>query len=198
MTFPDPDPLDDYAACLARMVAATSWFPHPDVVRSLGGAVFPTLRSSARHPRLSIYKVAGKPVGMFDDNTTPAWALAWSHDLAGTRPKGWMIAHVWARRDDIRSYTHLANLAMVREPFGCLTDKDGPLTGFLRWHASETYGWIPAGESEPTKPNGYDGIEWRYLEKVVDPKAIFRQRLSKANNQRTRILRPIMQNLLMV
>jgi hypothetical protein len=44
------------------------------------------------------------------------------------------------------AYTHLANLAMVPEPFASLTDKNGPLTVFLRWHAWEVYGWKPERE----------------------------------------------------
>jgi hypothetical protein len=131
-------------------------------------------------------------VGMFDDNTTPEWALFWAHDLQGERPPGWTIAHVWPTSGDIDSYTHLANIAMVPEPFAGLTDKNGPLTAFLRWHAWQVYEWKPKAEAKPMKPDGYDEIEWRYLEFVDDPKALIRRRFEKRDNQRTRILRPIM------
>ena len=143
---------------------------------------------------MSPIEESGTAVGMYDDNATPEWAIFWAHDLDGPRPKGWTIAHVWPASDDISSYTHLANLAMVREPFASLTDKTGPLTGFLRWHGWDVYGWKPEQQAEPTKPDGYDEIQWRYLASVADPKALIRQRLIASDNQRTKILRPIMES----
>ena len=161
-------------------------------------ALFPTSRYKSERPRFSLVAENSGVVGMYDDNATPEWAVFWSHGLRGTRPKGWTIAHVWPSSDDIGSYTHLANLAMVREPFASLTDKDGPLTGFLRWHAWNVYHWKPEREAVPAKPDGYGVIEWRYLGAVVDPKALIRQRLAAADNHRTRILRPIMERLQMI
>ncbi len=188
---PLPDPLDHHALALAKMVAPTSWLPNEKVVHAIGRAVFPTVRCSSDNPRLSLLKIAGKAVGMYDDNATPEWALFWSHGLQGTRPKGWVIAHVWPTSHDINAYTHLANLAMVREPFASLTDKVGPLTEFFRWHAWNVYGWKPQSESVPKKPEGFDKISWRYLEAVANPKALIQQRIEKLNNERLRILRKI-------
>ena len=176
------------------MVAKTSWLPNRAVVTSLGQAVFPTSRYKIKRRRFSAIEENGSIVGMYDDNATPEWSIFWAHGLNGTRPQGWTIAHVWPASDDINSYTHLANLAMVREPFASLTDKCGPLTGFLRWHAWDVYHWKPERQAEPTKPGGYDEIQWRYFENVVDPKALIRQRLMASNNQRARILRPIMES----
>ncbi len=193
MPIPNPDPLDEFVPELARMVANTSWLPNPAVVASLGGAVFPTSRSKRKSPRFTHIMAEGNAVGMYDDNATPEWALFWTHGLIGTRPPGWTIAHVWPTSDDISSYTHLANLAMVREPFASLTDKNGPLTRFLRWHAWSVYAWKPASEAEPIKPDGYDAIEWRYFDPVPDPVSVISQRLAALDNQRTRILSPIMQ-----
>jgi hypothetical protein len=82
----------------------------------------------------------------------------------------------------------------VCEPFASLTDKNGPLTGFLRWHSWDVYHWKPERQPAPTKPDGYDSIAWRHLEAVVDPKALICQRLAAADNQRKRILRPIMES----
>jgi len=193
MRIPPLEPLDEYFPALVRMVAKTSWFPNPTVVARLGRAVFPTSRSKSGRPRLTHIGENGSVVGMYDDNATPEWALFWVHGLRGSRPKGWTIAHVWPASDDIESYTHLANLALVPEPFASLTDKHGPLTGFLRWHAWHIYGWKPNRETDPTKPDGYDEIAWQYLEAVDDPKALIRQRLAEVDNQRARILRPIME-----
>jgi len=191
---PRPDSLDEHIPTLASMVAATSWLPHQAVVAHLGRAVFPTSRYKREHPRFSLIEENGSVVGMYDDNATPEWAIFWAHGLKGTRTKGWTIAHVWPSSEDVEAYTHLANLAMVREPFASLTDKNGPLTGFLRWHSWEVYQWKPEQKDVPTKPDGYDSIKWRYLEAVSDPKALIRQRLSEADNERTRILRPIIES----
>ena len=193
MPIPQPEPLAEYIPVLARMVARTSWLPNRAIVASLGRAVFPTSRYKREHPRLSHIQENGSVVGMYDDNATPEWAIFWPHGLCGTRPKGWTIAHVWSASDHLGSYTHLANLAMVREPFASLTDKDGPLTRFLRWHAWQVYAWKPEREVEPEKPDGYEAIEWRYLAAVDDPKALIRQRLAESDNQRIRMLRPIME-----
>ena len=114
---PLPDPLDHHALSLAKMVAPTSWLPNEKVVHAIGRAVFPTVRYTSDNPRFSSIQIAGTAVGMYDDNATPEWALFWSHGLRGTRPKGWVIAHMWPTSHDINAYTHLANLAMVREPF---------------------------------------------------------------------------------
>lgn len=129
---------------------------------------------------------------MYDDNTTPAWALFWAHGLEGKREKGWTIAHVWPASGDIDAYTHLANLALVPEPFAGLTDKNGPLTPFLRWHAWYAYCWKPSAEDKLEKPDGYEQIEWRYLDAIVEPWKPISEWIDKKSNQRTRILQPIM------
>jgi len=198
MRIPQPDSLDEYYLALAPIVATTSWLPNPTVVAKLGRSIFPTCRYKAKHPRLSSILENVSVVGMYDDNVTPEWAVFWAHGLMGTRPKGWTIAHVWSASEDISAYTHLANLAMVREPLASLTDKDGPLTGYLRWHAWSVYHWKPANQADLAKPTGYDALVWRYLDAVDDPKALIRQRFAVSDNQRTRILQPIMDRLKML
>lgn len=190
---PPVECLDRFALTLAQMVAQTSWLPHPDTVRAVDHAVFPTARARKDRLRFATIKNDGSVVGMYDDNATPQWTLFWSHGITGTRPSGWTIAHVWPVTDDIASFTHLANLAMVPEPFGSLTDKTGPLTAYLRWHAWQIYGWKPETAAKPQKPKGYDGITWRYLMKLNDPIQFLCGRLATLDNERVRILRPIMQ-----
>src|SRR5262249_1332740 len=123
---------------------------------------------------------------------TPEWALFWSHRLKGSRPKGWTIAHVWPESADMACYTHIANLALVPECFSSLTDKTGPLTGYLRWHAKAVYDWKPNSRQGPEKPAGYDEVLWRYLPYSTSPKEAIRQRLVSANNQRAKILRALL------
>ncbi|MCA9468967.1 MAG: hypothetical protein KC643_26485 [Nitrospira sp.] len=199
MAIPQPESLDRYSLHLAQMVGKTSWLPNRSVVKKLDEAIFPTSRSGSGHKRFHRIKENKRVIGMYDDNTTPAWAIFWSHGLKGTRPKGWTIAHVWPNSNDIKTYTHLANLAMVPEPFAGLTDKNGPLTGFLRWHAWHVYAWKPAREAKPRKPDGYDEVEWRYLTTdVSNPKSFIRDRIKSLDNERIRILQPIMKRLHML
>ena len=192
--FPKAEIPREYFLILAQMVAGTSWLPHPETVSELGHAVFPSLRARKERPRLSHFMENGEPIGMYDDNVTPAWALFWSHGMIkGTKPKGWMIAHIWSETDCLDSYTNLANLALIPECFGTLTDKNGPLTMFLRWHAWEAYHWKPASAPQPEKPEDYEKVSWRYLEKTGNPKELIRYMVNQSDNQRTRILRLIME-----
>lgn len=190
---PLPEPLDEFCPDLVRMVAATSWLPHPDVVAEVGRAVFPTVRMRKGNPRLQEIIEDGVAVGMYDDNATPEWAIFWAHGLRGARPQGWIIAHIWPVSDDIEAYTHLANLVMVPESLASLTDKQGPLSAYLRWHSWAVYGWKPNGIEAPIKPDGYVDARWRYLDQAGDPWELVKDRMYELNNQRVRILRPIME-----
>jgi len=194
MPIPPIEALRKYFPALVEMVAKTSWLPNATTVSRVGTAVFPACRYKTSRPRFSHIEENDVVLGMYDDNATPEWTIFWAHGLQGTRPQGWTIAHVWPASDDINAYTHLANLAMVPEPFASLTDKNGPLTVFLRWHSWEVYGWKPERETEPTKPDGYDEVKWRYLEGVENPTALICQRFNELNNRRVRILRPIMES----
>jgi hypothetical protein len=193
MRVPAIEDLTSHHELLAAIVAKTSWLPHPKTVAHFNGAIFPTLRYKRGFERFAPVESNGTVIGMYDDNATPEWALFWSHGLTGVRSKGWTIAHVWPASDDIHAYTHLANLAMVPEALASLTDKNGPLTAFLRWHSWDVYGWRPQTVGDVAKPNGYDSVEWRYLAEVDDPKALIRQRFGDRNNERVRILKAIME-----
>lgn len=175
---------------LARIVAETSWLPDPETVRKMDGAIFPTFRN--RNKRAQPIEDAGKIIGMYDDNATAHWALLWCHGILTKCPSGWSISHVWALKNDIKSFTHLANLVLIPECLAGLSDKRGPLTEYLRWHSWKIYGWKPDFAPELRCPEGYDDIKWRYFEKIDDPVKIIRDRINKLKNQRVRILRPIM------
>jgi hypothetical protein len=193
---PELDRIDDYRRDLVRMVARTSWLPHPDTVAAFKGAVFPTVRARKGHLRQGQVKQGERSIGMYDDNTTPRWALLWAHGIPDTHhPSGRTFAHVWEGADDIAAYTHLANLVMVLEPFAALTDKRGPLTGYLRWHAWTRYGWKPEHAPKPVEPEDYEAVTWRYLPVIDDPCRFVWERLRALNNGRSRTLIPIMQEL---
>jgi len=190
--YPSVSCLDAFLLPLAKMVAETSYLPHPDVVAQFSRAVFPTVRARKRE-QLYLEFTSGDRVGMYDDNTTPRWALMWTHGYLQTnRLSGWMHAHVWTAADDIDSYTHLANLIMVPECFGALTDKKGPLTSFLQWHAWEKYGWKAKHAAPPQKPCDYEEIVWQYLPSIDQPVRAIQQRVAELDNQRVKVLRRLM------
>ena len=189
---PQCEPIDEYVPTLCHMVAQTSWLPNPETVLALGRAAIPTSRARTGRPRLGSILEKGKPVGMYDENTTPTWAMLWAHGIPGGKRTGWCFAHVWTAADDVKSYTNVANLAMVRECFAGLTDKDGPLTGYLRWHAWTVYKWKPDHVGPPPVPVGYNDIKWRYLPRCEDPRKFIDQQIEQWDNQRLRILREIM------
>lgn len=184
--------LDEFSIPLAKIVAQCFYLPAVETVREVGDAVFPTLRDSKR--RITGIDRDGLVVGMYDDNTTPRWALLWAHGIPGVgkyHSKNWTFAHVWPSKDDLGAYTHLGNLAMVPECFGSLTDKLGPLTHFLRWHSWETYGWKPVREGVPLKPSGYDEITWNYFPSIPEPMKFIFAQLERANCKRSQILKPL-------
>lgn len=186
-TIPD---LRHHASQLAEVVAEGSLLPHPSTVANLGGAAFPSIRDQKN--RISIGQIGSEKV-FLDDNTTPRWALLWSHGISATaHPKGWTFAHVWPVPKDVKAYTHLANLVMMPEYFSSLTDKDGPLTPYFQFHAWETYHWKPESFPEPSKPLGYTEINWKYFELYPDPKGFIEDRIQTLDNQRTRLLRSLM------
>lgn len=69
--------------------------------------------------------------------------------------------------------------------------RDGAVAS-LRYHSQEVYGWRPKGFDEIEKPMQFDDIEFRYFDYQADPMNFVRNRLSELNNQRSRILRPLM------
>jgi hypothetical protein len=180
---------------LAEAVASTSYLPHPRVVRAVDSAVFPTSRKQKM--RITPIESANGVVGMYDDNTTPRWALLWAHGFSGvsqSASKGWTFAHVWPSKDDRDSYTHLANLAMIPECFGSLTDKTGPVTHYLRWHAWQVYRWKPKDSPIPIKPPSYNRLEWQYFEPVADPGRSITEEFARRQCKRSAILRPLLRN----
>jgi len=185
-------PLPDFSHADELIAAVSSYvrLAHPNVVSAFDGAVFPSIRDQKNRITLS---TAGDRRVLLDDNTTPRWAMLWSHGYPTTsHPTGWTFAHVWARPKDRQCYTHLANLAMMPEYLASLTDKDGPLGAYLRYHSWIRYGWKPLEEDEPEKPDGYDAISWCYLREEGDPIGFVKSRVEELDNERCKLLRSLM------
>lgn len=191
----DPPDLDnDDALALSQIAVGYCQCPHPDVVLRLEGAVFPSIRASNKGgKRGDRGNVNGRWI-MYDDNTTPRWALLWSHGIGVTsHPKGWTFAHIW---DDVTkdpdAYTHIANLIVLPESLASLTDKQGPLVPYLRFHAETVYSWRPAGTATVKKPVGYDDLTWTYLDSIPDPLGFVRNQMKRSNDKRIGVLRDLM------
>lgn len=175
-----------------ELIAAVSSYvrlPNPGVVAELDGAVFSSIRDQKN--RLTLSNIGNRRI-LLDDNTTPRWAILWSHGYATTaHPRGWTFAHVWARPKDPECYTHVANLVMMPEYLASLSDKDGPLGAYLRYHAWVKYGWKPIEEDEPLQPECYESISWSYLRQETDPKGFIQSRVEELNNERCKLLRSL-------
>lgn len=197
MPVPILKPLGEDELRLVRIAAARIYLPDPHTVAQFCGAVFPTIRDPRK--REQPVEQEGRVIGMYDDNTTPRWALLWAHGIPGKSKqptKGWTISHVWDRSKDMGAYTHLANLALLPEYLGSLSDKQGPLTHPLRFHAWHVYGWRPAEVEEPAKPDGYDQISWNYFTPVEDPVGFVRDEFAMAGCNRSKALKPLMRQSL--
>ena len=188
----------DDAAIIIRVAVRYCVLPHPYVVSQLNGAVFPVFRGNAKK-RLKEGSIDGKPV-MYDDNTAPRWALLWAHGylMAGFPPGGWTFAHVWDKSNDPEAYTHVANLVMMLECLGSLSDKKGPLTEVLRYHSLSKYDLCPKGESDVKKPNGYDDLQWNYFRKISNPRDQVYSRLRKSKAKRVNPLRRLFEQKIQV
>jgi hypothetical protein len=189
-------PIIDYkgkdAQAIARLVAHLCQLPNTRTVEEFKKAVFPTQRDNSRRVE-RIYQ-GGKSVGMYDDNTTPRWAILWSHDIVGgdAKLKGWRVAHVWNNCNTLQCYTRLENLLLVPAAYAGLTDDDGPLAPYLRYHAYDRYDeWYPEGMPQPTKPDDYDTFsnEWQYLDAAADSPSLVFKRLEKSGSERAEVLR---------
>ncbi|MDT8429370.1 MAG: hypothetical protein RQ757_11445 [Pseudomonadales bacterium] len=184
-------PLPDFAHVeeLIDVVSSYLLLPNPAVVSALGGAVFPSIRDQRN--RITVANLEGRKI-LLDDNTTARWAILWAHGYTTTaHPKGWTFAHVWPRPKDPECYTQVANLAMMPEYLASLSDKDGPLGAYLRYHAWEKYNWKPASDPEPQEPEGYSAVSWHYLREESDPVGIIESRVQELENERCKLLRSL-------
>lgn len=188
MPFNGSPNLEDDVTAIAAIAARHCRLPHPDVVARCPAAIFPTIRDQQKRGTVDTEQRL-----LLDDNTTPRWALFWAHGMPQTHhPRGWTIAHVWKATKDPTAYTHLANLCLMPECLGSLSDKDGPLSRFLEYHACSVYGWHPTHASPPDRPPGYHEIQWRYLDPHPDPLGFIRERVATLSNQRVAVLRQLM------
>jgi hypothetical protein len=184
------------AVQIVKIVAPAVLLPHPDVVSQFDGPVWPVVRNGKKR-----YTHNEERTLVYDDNMLARWALLWSHGIVQTGfPSGWTVAHVWADPKESTSFTNLANLALMPEYFGSLSDKNGPLAVFLRWHSSAVYGWQPkdaGGRSLPLPkaPQGFDEISWHYFEPIHESKDVVSAVLAKSNSKAATTLKYVLSQL---
>jgi hypothetical protein len=120
---------------------------------------------------------------MKDDNQTPINAFLWAANRKDG-PDVW-FCHIWKNADDYRYYTALWNTCAVPEFLAGLTDKE-PVCSILKYRSFELYGFFPSDQSEPVKPDGYDGLVWVQPHPAVvrDLKGLLRQRLRDCRKSR--------------
>lgn len=186
----EPPNLYDDALALCKITVPHCKMPHRDVVKKLNGPVFPVIRNQRK--RCEKDTKDGCRI-MYDDNTSPRWAFLWSHNLGTTAHpgNGWLLGHVWETPNDPECYTQVANLVMIPAGLASLSDRHGPVTPFLRYHAKQVYNWKP-NDNAIEKPQGYDELEWRYLDPYPDPWNAIRERIEKSNAERARVLRSLL------
>lgn len=188
MGLPDKPNLGSDAQRIAAIALRYCKMPHPDTVAQFSNAVFPSIRNHKKRGTLD----ADSKI-LFDSNRTPRWALFWSHGIGATHhPKGWTIAHTWTCAQDPEAYTNLRNLVLMPECFGSLSDKSGPLSAYLEYHAYSVYGWKPEGFAVPDKPIGFDEIIWQYFDPFENAEAFVHSRLMSLQNVNVKIMRSLM------
>lgn len=199
LPLPDIDYKGEDARAIALLAARLCLLPDQQTVGQFKRAIFPTRRKMALRGSL-ILDESNKEIGMYDDNTTPRWALLWSHSIQGGDEalQGWRVAHVWDNCNELHCYTRLENLLLVPAAYAGLTDSDGPLAPYLRYHAFEVYGWHPEGKPAPSKPLEYEKFrkKWQYLRaERGDARERVLKRLKRGRGKRAKVLRKFIRRI---
>lgn len=172
-----------YASVL-HAVANHTVFLHPDTVaQTKGKATFRLVRDPTKRGETGTLRDGRE--GMFDDNTGPTLAFLW----AAQRVKGRDVQfnHIWSDPRDPDTYTALWNLCATPAFLAKTTDGSNhpEVVNLLRYRAFDCFGHIPAGQDQPTRPSGYDSLEWlKPPPPVNDLEAVLRRHLAAAPKSR--------------
>jgi hypothetical protein len=148
---------------LSVLVAETALWAPPEVFRRLkvengSGCYFPnTRRAKAGAGEKPSQVLNGERL---DSNAYANHAAKRAVGL-GRGAIGFEVCHIWSRSCyDARYHTCVANLVLLPRQLAGLTDHDAEIGAALRFRAFELYGWYPAEEPAPAKPEFYP-TEWR-------------------------------------
>lgn len=158
---------------LPQTVASLTAFSHPQTVaQTKNQNVFRMVRDMERR---SSQDDSAQVV--YDDNAGPHMAFTVANKLKSiTGNKDLQLNHTWnGLALDVRYYTSLANLCVTPSFLAKLTDHSSEIQALLRFRAYELYVWHPSDMPQPSKPPGYDGIEWAApLDPVIELEKHFR------------------------
>lgn len=163
---------------VAHALAAHCVFLHPETVaQTHGRAVVPVVRDARRRG-----EVATLPDGrrvVYCDNATPTEVFLWAADRVKGRDV--QFNHVWTCSLDPDAYTALWNICCTPAFLAKTTDTHVEVKALLKYRAWDLYGHVPAGESAPQQPDGYDSYEWAAMPAPLpDLEATFRARMDAA------------------
>ena len=170
-----------YGSVEAAVAMHTVFLDVSTVHQANGRAMFPVVRNQSR--RGEIGELSDGRMVMFDDNSTPTDCFLWAAD----RKKGPDIQfnHVWNASNDPDSYTALWNLCCTPAFLAKTTDTHAGVREMMRYRSWDMFRSIPAGESPPEKPSGYDHLVWADSPPPLgDLEQTFRARLARASKGR--------------
>jgi hypothetical protein len=172
-----------YPSTVAAMAEHTIFLDPLTVAQTHGHPVFPVIRDMVRRGTFDT-TAAGRHV-LLDDNTTPMLTFLW----AANRNRGPDVQynHVWSESKNPDLYTALWNLCATPAFLAKTTDglNHPEVREALRFRAYELYGAHPPGQAPPTRPEGYEDLQWAPMPKTVpDLAAAFRVRLLAAPKSR--------------
>jgi hypothetical protein len=175
-----------YESIVAAVAEHTVFLDPRTVEQTSGQPVFRVVRDMVRRGQIGLLS-DGRKV-LLDDNTTPTWTFLW----AAGRSKGLDVQynHVWTDSQNPDLYTALWNLCATPAFLAKTTDgRNHPeVRAALQYRAYELYGAHPRNQGPPTKPHGFDQLNWAAMpEPIDDLQTTFRVRLATTGKSRMAI-----------
>ena len=150
--------LENTYGSINQAMARLTLFTHPETVKQTSNkALFRVIRSFDNRGKSSEQDQL-----MYCDNTSPTLAFRWANGLGSSFGKQHLqFNHIYRLSKEPNYYTSLANLCVTPSYVAKLTDSEGlGVDALLRYRSWDQYGFVPEGLSIPTKPTGYDDLEW--------------------------------------
>jgi hypothetical protein len=166
-----------------QTVASLTAFSHPQTVaQTTNQNVFRMVRDMKRRSQADdVNKV------VYDDNAGPQMVFIVANKLKSIAGKiDLQLNHIWdGLTQDVRYYTLLSNLCVTPAFLAKLTDHSPEIQALLRFRAYELYTWHPMDKPQPSKPPGYDQLEWAApLDPVFDLEKEFREHMRTKSKNR--------------
>ena len=174
-------------------VAEHTVFLHPKTVaQTSGAAVFPVTRTrNMAHRGQIVERPSGRRV-MLDDNRSPTDAFLWAaQQRRGPDVQFNHLFKVATESDSFSAdpdiYTALWNICVTPAFLAKLTDvkRHAHVLAALQRRSFDLYGCLPAGQSAPEPPGGYDSLSWRDSPPpVANLESALRKQLNQAPRSR--------------